>query len=173
LTKTQYKNHHKQQIETSLIYNIHLYRYGLLSSFFFKNGLLMRYSCMLSQLVFIFYCDSYIKQTVNGFNFTKGFINNVLTAVSLIKPPFVTKTVSVPKKLKRKIGLRYLIKIVYKNESLRFSVALKQIINSCNTVVDNSIKMRLYKSICQINQLGVESHLYKKKLLVFKKFFKI
>ena len=140
-----------------------------------KNGLYTQYSIILSKIVLVFNFNGGLKistTTNDGLGTFVNFIFILNTIIDLIKPPFVVQTAIVPKKLKRKIGLKYLIKIVYKNEISRKAVAIKQIINNSNSFTDVRIQTRLYKSIISTYTLGNESILYKKKLLIFKKFFK-
>lgn len=67
--------------------------------------------------------------------------------VDLLKPPFVIKSVLVSKKLKKKTKIKYDIKIVYKRDDKRVNNTLKQIYYNSNSYTDNSVKIRLYKSL--------------------------
>ena len=160
-------------------YNISCYSLGLgLSTYsnilcrLLKNGLHIKYSRLLANLILIFNYELFIYQLDFGWVGRMNFSNLLNTAVDLIKPPFVIQTTTVPKKLKRKIKLKYLIKIVYKGENLRAAIALKQLINNCTTFSDIKLKYRLYKSILTTFLQTTNSNLFKKKLLIFKKFFK-
>jgi len=73
------------------------------------------------------------------------FIFDVIT--NLIKPPFVVKSLAIPKKLKKKTKQKYLIKIVYKNENKRLKSSYKQLYYYSNKFPDCSFKIRLYKSL--------------------------
>lgn len=65
----------------------------------------------------------------------------------LIKPPFLIKAVSIPKKLKKKTKQKFLLKIVYRNESYRVKNCFKQIHYYSNKFENCSYQTRLYKSI--------------------------
>jgi len=73
------------------------------------------------------------------------YIFDIIT--NLVKPPFVIKSVSIPKKLRKKTKQKYLIKIVYKNENKRLKSSYKQLYHYNNKFNDNGFKLRLYKSI--------------------------
>ena len=92
---------------------------------------------------------------------------------NLIKPPFVVKSVSIPKKLRKKTKQKYLIKIVYKNESKRLKSSYKQLYYYNNKFSDNGFKLRLYKSLLFTFLDWKQSYLFKLKSMVFKKFFKV
>jgi hypothetical protein len=66
---------------------------------------------------------------------------------NLIKPPFVVKSILIPKKLRKKTKQKYLIKIVYKNEAKRLKNSYKQLHYYSNKFVDSKFQIRLYKSI--------------------------
>lgn len=139
---------------------------------FFKNGLYLQYSSLFSALVLTFNYERVVHKVESQQLGVKNFLDLLYFVINLIKPPFVIQTTTVPKKLKRKIKLKYLVKIVYKNETLRNSIAIKQLINSCTTFADVKLKYRLYKSILTTFLQKTDSILFKKKVLIFKKFFK-
>ncbi len=66
---------------------------------------------------------------------------------NLIKPPFVIKSMLVPKKLRKKTKQKYLIKIVYKNENKRLKSSYKQLNYYSNKFTDGKYSVRLYKSL--------------------------
>ena len=66
---------------------------------------------------------------------------------NLIKPPFVIKSMLIPKKLRKKTKQKYLIKIVYKNENKRLKSSYKQLHYYSNKFTDSKFKIRLYKSL--------------------------
>ncbi len=92
---------------------------------------------------------------------------------NLIKPPFVVKSVAIPKKLRKKTKQKYLIKIVYKSENKRLKSSYKQLYHYNNKFNDNSFKLRLYKSLLFTFLDWKQSYLFKLKTMVFKKFFKV
>ena len=96
---------------------------------------------------------------------------NILT--ELIKPPFVIKTTVTPKKLKKKTKTKYNVKIVYKNDSERIKSSFKQLYYHSNSFKDGTFKLRMYKTIVNTFLDWKDSDIYKYKLNVFKKFFKM
>lgn len=66
---------------------------------------------------------------------------------NLIKPPFVIKSMLVPKKLRKKTKQKFLIKIVYKNENKRLKNSYKQLNYYSNKFADSKFSARLYKSL--------------------------
>ena len=78
----------------------------------------------------------------------------------------------IPKKLRKKIKKKYLIKIVYKDESKRIRNSYKQLYYYSKKFTDNSFNVRLYKSLIFSFLEGKNSHLFKLKSSIFKKFFK-
>lgn len=92
---------------------------------------------------------------------------------NLIKPPFIVKSVVIPKKLRKKTKQKYLIKIVYKNENKRLKNSYKQLYYYSNKFTDSKFNVRLYKSLVFSFLDWKNSYLFKLKSLVFKKFFKV
>jgi len=92
--------------------------------------------------------------------------------IELIKPPFIVTSITVPKKLKKKLKKKYLTKIVYKNEQKRIRNAYKQLQYYSKKFTDSKFKVRLYKSFMFSFLDWKNSHLYKLKSSIFKKFFK-
>lgn len=129
------------------------------SKFFLKNGNLIKTRLLLSFVLLNF--NSFIQ---NNFNYItenspqiKWVISDIFEkklnflytfdlVVNLIKPPFVIKSVAIPKKLKKKTKKKYLIKIVYKNENKRLKSAYKQLYYYSNKFTDSNINVRLYKA---------------------------
>lgn len=91
---------------------------------------------------------------------------------NLIKPPFVIKSILVPKKLRKKTKQKYVIKIVYKNETKRLKSSYKQLNYYSNKFPDGLFSVRLYKSLTYSFLDWKNSYLFKLKTMVFKKFFK-
>jgi len=92
--------------------------------------------------------------------------------IEIIKPPFVIKTTLIPKKLRKKTKQKYLVKIVYKNDSKRLSSAYKQLYYLSNRFPENKFPVRLYKSVVHTFFEWKQSYLFKLKTAIFKKFFK-
>ena len=83
-------------------------------------------------------------------NFVEKKLNSLYifeNVVSLIKPPFIIKAVSLPKKLKKKTKQKFLIKIVYKNENKRVKSSHKQLYHYSGKFLDRKFDVRLYKAI--------------------------
>lgn len=66
---------------------------------------------------------------------------------NLIKPPFIIKSILVPKKLKKKTKQKYLVKIVYRDENKRIKNSFKQIQYFSKKFDNNRFDVRLYKSL--------------------------
>jgi hypothetical protein len=73
------------------------------------------------------------------------YVFNIVS--NLIKPPFVIKSMLIPKKLRKKTKQKYLIKIVYKNENKRLKNSYKQLNYYSNKFTDGKYSIRLYKSL--------------------------
>jgi len=153
--------------------------------FFSKDGLLVRernlFCGIVRNLNYFFYQNcSFIYENypnikwiledmvVNRLNYSHIF--SIVT--NLIKPPFVIKSVLIPKKLRKKIKQKYLVKIVYKNDTKRLKSSYKQLYYYSNKFTDSKFQVRLYKSLMFSFLDWKSSHLFKLKTMVFKKFFK-
>ena len=155
------------------------------SRFFLKNGFLLKYknifSAVLKNLNFFLYQknDFFLKTYPSvGWILTNFLEKNLnythifnMTA-NLIKPPFIVKSILVPKKLKKKTKQKYLIKIVYRDENKRIKNSFKQIQYFSKKFDNNRFSVRLYKSLLFTFLEWKDSYLFKLKLVVFKKFFK-
>ena len=122
-----------------------------------------------------FLCDSYpnvrwIIEDLLQKKLTFLYIFNVV--INLIKPPFVVKSIIIPKKLRKKTKQKYLIKIVYKNDNKRLKSSYKQLYYYSNKFSDSKFNVRLYKSLIFSFLDWKSSYLFKLKSMVFKKFFK-
>jgi len=73
------------------------------------------------------------------------YVFNIVS--TLIKPPFVIKSMLIQKKLRKKTKQKYLIKIVYKNENKRLKNSYKQLNYYSNKFTDGKFSTRLYKSL--------------------------
>lgn len=153
---------------------------------FFKNGSLLKYKLYLSNVsqrfqyflykdFFTFLKDYPHMQGImeNFFEKNLNFLEIFQLTTNLIKPPFIMKSVNIPKKLKKKSGIKYLIKIVYRPECKRLNNAFKQLHIYSNSLQDNTFEIRLYKAILYTFFEWKDSMLYKNKVLIFKKFLKI
>ena len=154
-------------------------------NFITKNGFLLKYRNLLS-LVFKnldffltsrgdFLLENYPKLThiINNIIYKNiNFIQIFNKVIDLIKPPFIIKTVTVPKKIKKKIKQGFLLKVVYKNENKRIRSSYKQLQNYSNLFNNNKISIRLYKAVLFTFLEWDSSYLFKLKTTIFKKFFK-
>lgn len=139
-----------------------------LIKFFFKNGSLKKYFLFFSDVSKNFFLNIFF-----GRYLKKNFFQVLPSLVNLIKPPFLVKITSVPKKLKKKVGLRYFLKVTYKSEIFRLKTAFKYLQNFTNDFNDSKYKYRLYKVFYNTWVQWKSSKLYKLKLLTFSKFLKI
>jgi len=76
-----------------------------------------------------------------------NFLEIFQLTTNLIKPPFIMKSINIPKKLRRKSGIKYLVKIAYRPEHKRLNSAFKQLHAYSNSLRDSTFEARLYKSI--------------------------
>ena len=160
----------KTYLTHALNRGVNISSYAGLLRVFFKKGFLLRYSKIVGDLVSIFYFDLYLNSSsINVIlldHNIKKFYDLLYNALNIVKPPFIIQTTSVPKKLKRKIGLKYLVKIVYTTETSRVKTATKQIINNSSLFADPTVGERIYKSFVEVLLLGKDSTLFKKKLFL-------
>lgn len=155
------------------------------SKFLINSGTLIKTKINLSNIFkninyFIYYNNSYIN---NNYPEQKWIVDDIITkklnyfyvfniVTNLIKPPFVVKSMLIPKKLRKKTKQKYLIKIVYKNENKRLKSSYKQLTHYSNKFTDSKFKTRLYKSLVFSFLDWKNSYLFKLKTMVFRKFFK-
>ena len=94
--------------------------------FIFKKGFLIKNTLKLSKIfkkinMFLYFNKSYLNNNYAGlswyfdniYNKNINYINILNSVFNLIKPPFIVKSMSIPKKLKKQIKVKYFIKIVY------------------------------------------------------------
>ena len=157
----------------------------IFSNFFLKNGCSLK-SRLLLGILFknlnnFFYSNK--RNISENFQQTKSLLNDIVDKkknsllvfnmiTNLIKPPFVVKSILIPKKLRKKTKQKYLIKIVYKNESKRIKSSYKQLYYYSNRFTDGVFKIRLYKAVAISFLDWKNSYLFKLKTMVFKKYFK-
>ena len=167
---------------------VHVYKNEEISDFvrfFSKSGLLIKdknlFCGVIKNLNYFFYqnCnflyDSYpnVKWILEDMLINKLNYSHLFCIVTnLIKPPFVIKSVVIPKKLRKKTKQKYLIKIVYRNDNKRLKSSYKQLYYYSNKFTDSKFQVRLYKSLTFSFLDWKSSHLFKLKTMVFKKFFK-
>ncbi len=129
-------------------------------NFFSPTGSLLKNKLLISKIISninynIHYNNVYL---TNSYPHIKWIIDDMLQkktnfsyvfniTSNLIKPPFVVKSVLIPKKLRKKTKQKYLVKIVYKNENKRLKNSYKQLYYYSNKFNDSSFDARLYKSI--------------------------
>lgn len=157
----------------------------LFSNFFSPKGSLIKNKLLVSKVInkinySLYYNNAFL---INTYPNIKWIIDDIIQkktnfsyifsiTSNLIKPPFVVKSILVPKKLRKKTKQKYLIKIVYKNENKRLKNAYKQLYYYSNKFNDSNFDVRLYKSILFSFLDWKNSYLFKLKSMVFKKFFK-
>lgn len=155
------------------------------SDFFLQNGFSIKNKIMLGDILknfnFLFYSD--VDFFKNNYKSVSWIIEDIIEkklnyidmfniTVDLIKPPFIIKSVLVPKKLRKKTKQKYLVKIVYKNEEKRLKNSYKQLYYYSNKFSDSKFKVRLYKSLLHSFLDWKTSYLFKLKSIIFKKFLK-
>lgn len=157
----------------------------LFSNFFSPKGLLLKNRLLVSKIISninytLYYNNLFLSE---NYSHTKWIVDDIIQkktnfsylfsiTSNLIKPPFVVKSVLIPKKLRKKTKQKYLVKIVYKNENKRLKNAYKQLYYYSNKFNDSNFDARLYKSILFSFLDWKNSYLFKLKSMVFKKFFK-
>lgn len=152
---------------------------------FLKTGNLIKNKVQFANLIqnfnyFFLFRSKFIKKNYPNLNWViQDFLEKKLNfnyifniIINLIKPPFLVKSITIPKKLRKKTKTKYLVKIVYKNENKRLKNSYKQLYYYSNKFSDGQFNVRLYKSLMFSFLDWKESHLFKLKSTVFKKFFK-
>ena len=103
---------------------------------------------------FIFFKNFFIK---NNYPQINGILQNILekklnfnfvlsSIINLIKSPFIVKSISTPKKIKKKTKSKFFLKIIYSNENKRIKNSYKQLYYYSNSFLDNKFNIRLYKA---------------------------
>ena len=151
----------------------------------FKDGCLIKYKLHLANVlqVFQYFLYNDFSNFIKDYSHMSGIMENFFLknlnfveifqlTTDLIKPPFVIKSVSIPKKLRKKTGIKYVLKIVYRPECKRLNNAFKQLYAYSNSLRDNTFEIRLYKAVLYTFFEWKNSTIYKNKVLIFKKFLK-
>ena len=159
--------------------------FNIFKNFFKQNGLDVKSRVYLSSIIknFNFFLYNNSDFIITHYPNVRWILEDILDkklnythvfnlTVNLIKPPFVVKSVLIPKKLRKKVKQKYLVKIVYKNESKRLKSTFKQLYYYSNKFTDNKFQIRLYKAISFSFLEWKSSYLFKLKSMVFKKYFK-
>lgn len=128
--------------------------------FIFKKGFLIKNTLKLSKIfkkinMFLYFNKSYLNNNYAGlswyfdniYNKNINYINILNSVFNLIKPPFIVKSMSIPKKLKKQIKVKYFIKIVYNKENKRIYNSYKQIYFYSNKFFESKFETRLYKAL--------------------------
>ena len=160
IKNTLKKNPKKISYPTILWTNTNTFNTNIFTRFLVNRGLLLKEKNNLSTIFknfnhFLYNESQYIYE---NYPFAKGALENLFQknfnciyifdiVVDLVKPPFIVKSVSVPKKLRKRTKQKYLIKIVYKNDKKRLKGAYKQLYYYSKTFTDINFKTRLYKSL--------------------------
>jgi hypothetical protein len=146
-------NHNATTIDNSI--NINNF-----TNFITNNGLLLKNKISLGYIVKNLIQYIYLNQKNIHLNYPsiKWVIDDIFDkklnytyifdlVINLIKPPFIIKSILIPKKLRKKTKQKYLIKIIYKNNSKRLKSAYKQLYYYSNKFSDGKFQIRLYKSL--------------------------
>ena len=152
---------------------------------FFKNGCLTKYKLHVANVLQRFHYFLYNESSTfikdyphmlgimeNFFFKNLNFLEIFQLTINLIKPPFVIKSISIPKSLRKKTGIKYLLKIVYRPDCKRLGNAFKQLYTYSNSFRDNTFEIRLYKAVLYTFFEWKNSTVYKNKVLIFKKYLK-
>lgn len=126
----------------------------------FRNGSLTKYKLHLANVLQMFHYFLYndfsgflkdyphMSGIMENFFFKNlNFLEIFQLTIDLIKPPFVIKSICIPKKLRKKTGIKYLLKIVYRPEGKRLNNAFKQLYTYSNSLRDSTLEIRIYKAI--------------------------
>ena len=173
----------KHFFETST--QIELFQKSNFFKFFCKHGLGLKNRLHLNMIAknltyFFFFKKNFIfenHQQVAGvlenmLNKKLNFNFFFMTLINLLKSPFIVKSISVAKKLKKRTKKRYITKIIYSNDLKRTRNTYKQLMYYSNDFLDTKFNIRLYKSLMFSFLEWKNSQLYKLKVAVFKKYFK-
>ena len=182
--RTRNTNHFNKKIKHLIQSNTN--NFDLFSRFLIKDGFFIKNKLVLSDVYkninyFLYNNSKFIKTNYPSLIWMlDDIIDKKLNYVylfdvvsNLIKPPFIVKSISIPKKLRKRTKQKYLIKIVYKNENKRLKNSYKQLYYYSNKFPDSKFRIRLYKSLIFSFLDWKNSYLFKLKSMVFKKFFKV
>ena len=130
------------------------------SKFLVKGGLLIKTKINLSDVFknFNYLIYNNVNYILDNYPEQRWVVEDIISkklnyvyvfeiVTNLIKPPFVIKSMLIPKKLRKKTKQKYLIKIVYKNENKRLKSSYKQLTHYSNKFLDSKFKTRIYKSL--------------------------
>ena len=177
-----------------LYYNIKYKKNNLIvlskvTPFLIKKGNLFKNSILLFNLFTKFYKIIFSKNTslkLDDYKYYKEFfynfsrysnyknINYLLNWIFfLIEPMFYVECSVVPKKYRKKLKKKYLYKIKYLNKSKRTNKILNWITKYSNTLKNFKFLNRQLLVYLDLFLNYKNSYLYDKKLLVYKKVFKI
>jgi hypothetical protein len=185
-----------------LYYNRNLINYSkdsfltknlLLSSsiipFIIKNGNTFTNSVQFFNLFTKFYTMSFsdiLVEKFNSYKYYKEFfynfkrynnyknLNFLLSWVfSWMQPMFHIECSTVPKKYRKKLKKKYLYKIKYLNKNKRLNKAINWVVKYANTLKNYKFSDRHLLVYLDLLLNYKNSYLYNKKLLVYKKIFKL
>jgi len=140
--------------------NTNIFDTNTFTRFLVNHGLLLKEKNTLSIIFrnFNYFLYNESQYIYENYPLVKGALENLLEKnfscmqifdiiVNLVKPPFIVKSVLIPKKLRKRTKQKYLIKIVYRNDQKRLKSAYKQLYYYSNKFTDINFKTRLYKSL--------------------------
>jgi hypothetical protein len=129
-------------------------------NFLFKDGFLTKNIIVFGKIIqkinsFIFLNKKFLYENYNNIHWyfdnifykNLNFLSILQNVINLINPPFIIKSTTIPKKLKKQIKTKYFIKIVYNKENKRLNSSFKQLYYYSNKFTDTKYKIRLYKSL--------------------------
>lgn len=134
-------------------------------SLLFSNGSYLYSSNYKYAKEFLY--NFYKYSSYNNFNFLLNWI------ISWIKPIFFIDCTVVPKKYRKKIKKKYLYKVKYLSSKIRINKSLKWIQNYKNSLRIHSIFNRELFSYLDLLLNYKLSYVYLKKIIIYKKIFKV
>lgn len=144
-----------------LIYNVFSNIYKIFfNNFSYENFKIYKYSKE-------FFYNFFRYSNYNNFNYLINWI------FSWSNPMFCIECSVVPKKYRRKLKKKYLYKIKYLNKIKRISKILSWILQYANTLKNFKFLNRIFITYLDLLLNYKNSYLYNKKLLIYKKIFKI
>lgn len=118
----------------------------------------------------------YYKEFLYNYSMYSNYKNSnflVSWILNWAQPMFCVDCVVVPKKYRKKLKKKYLYKIKYLNKFKRISKVLNWIVKYSNTISNYSVFNRQLLVYLDLLLNYKNSYLYNKKLLVYKKIFKV
>ena len=149
-----YQNYIKMNLSFSKIYNLIINNKHNLETMDYKYHKEFLY-------------NFYKYKNYNNYTFILNWI------FSFIQPMFYIDCMAVPKKYKKKLKKKYLYKVKYLNKTKRINKALKLINNYSNSLKYFNFSDRIFFTYLDLILNYKNSYIFNKKLIIYKKIFKI